>query len=102
LVLLINVSSIRLYLDRTTIQAKMSVGCTKITGVLEVASFYTIRCFCLCRAKFLIVKEDLMLLAVGIISTSAFMLNPEHWKKVQSFPNKLALHVGKKGKVIYV
>lgn len=43
-----------------------------------------------------------MLLAVGIISTSAFMLNPEHWKKVQSFPNKLALHVGKKGKVIYV
>uniref|UniRef100_A0A8V0ZPY5 Cyclin N-terminal domain containing 1 n=1 Tax=Gallus gallus TaxID=9031 RepID=A0A8V0ZPY5_CHICK len=33
-------------------------------------------------AKFLIVKEDLMLLAVGIISTSAFMLNPEHWKKV--------------------
>ncbi|NXJ03599.1 CNTD1 protein, partial [Odontophorus gujanensis] len=33
-------------------------------------------------AKFLIVKEDLMLLAVGIISTSAFILNPEHWRKV--------------------
>ncbi|XP_072212492.1 cyclin N-terminal domain-containing protein 1 isoform X2 [Excalfactoria chinensis] len=33
-------------------------------------------------AKFLMVKEDLMLLAVGIISTSAFILNPEHWKKV--------------------
>uniref|UniRef100_A0A8B9UF44 Cyclin N-terminal domain-containing protein n=1 Tax=Anas zonorhyncha TaxID=75864 RepID=A0A8B9UF44_9AVES len=33
-------------------------------------------------AKFLAVKEDFMLLAVGIISTSAFVLNPEHWKQV--------------------
>ncbi|NXK53592.1 CNTD1 protein, partial [Chauna torquata] len=33
-------------------------------------------------AKFLTVKEDFMLLAVGIISTSAFILNPEHWKQV--------------------
>ncbi|NXC46112.1 CNTD1 protein, partial [Penelope pileata] len=33
-------------------------------------------------AKFFIVKEDFMLLAVGIISTSAFILNPEHWKQV--------------------
>lgn len=43
-----------------------------------------------------------MLLAVGIISTSAFVLNPEHWKKVQSFPNTLPLRVGKKVKVIYM
>ncbi|XP_014814688.1 PREDICTED: cyclin N-terminal domain-containing protein 1 [Calidris pugnax] len=33
-------------------------------------------------AKFLTVKEDFMLLAVGIISTSVFILNPEHWKQV--------------------
>ncbi|NXP56043.1 CNTD1 protein, partial [Heliornis fulica] len=33
-------------------------------------------------AKFLTVKEDSMLLAVGIISTSVFILNPGHWKQV--------------------
>ncbi|XP_009553672.2 cyclin N-terminal domain-containing protein 1 [Cuculus canorus] len=33
-------------------------------------------------AKFLTVKEDFMLLAVGIISTSVFILNPELWKQV--------------------
>ncbi|NWW94022.1 CNTD1 protein, partial [Rhynochetos jubatus] len=33
-------------------------------------------------AKFLTVKEDFMLLAVGIISTSVFMLNPGHWSQV--------------------
>nr|XP_009687876.1 PREDICTED: cyclin N-terminal domain-containing protein 1 [Struthio camelus australis] len=33
-------------------------------------------------AKFLTVKEDFMLLAVGIISTSAFILNPKHWNQV--------------------
>ncbi|XP_050790603.1 cyclin N-terminal domain-containing protein 1 isoform X1 [Gopherus flavomarginatus] len=33
-------------------------------------------------AKFLSVKEDFMLLAVGIISTSAFILNPEYWNQV--------------------
>ncbi|NXF34488.1 CNTD1 protein, partial [Nyctibius bracteatus] len=33
-------------------------------------------------AKFLTVKEDCMLLAVGIISTSVFILNPEHWEQV--------------------
>ncbi|XP_064329462.1 cyclin N-terminal domain-containing protein 1 [Phalacrocorax carbo] len=33
-------------------------------------------------AKFLTVKEDFMLLAVGIISTSVFMLNPGQWKQV--------------------
>ncbi|KFZ48422.1 Cyclin N-terminal domain-containing protein 1, partial [Antrostomus carolinensis] len=33
-------------------------------------------------AKFLTVKEDFMLLAVGIISTSVFVLNPEQWKQV--------------------
>ncbi|NXA40897.1 CNTD1 protein, partial [Eudromia elegans] len=33
-------------------------------------------------AKFLAVKEDFMLLAVGIISTSAFILNPKHWNQV--------------------
>ncbi|KAM9520632.1 cyclin N-terminal domain-containing protein 1 isoform 3-T3 [Guaruba guarouba] len=33
-------------------------------------------------AKFLTVKEDFMLLAVGIISTSMFILNPGHWKQV--------------------
>ncbi|XP_065555007.1 cyclin N-terminal domain-containing protein 1 isoform X2 [Lathamus discolor] len=32
--------------------------------------------------KFLTVKEDFMLLAVGIISTSMFVLNPGHWKQV--------------------
>ncbi|KAM4645187.1 cyclin N-terminal domain-containing protein 1 isoform 4-T4 [Amazona ochrocephala] len=32
-------------------------------------------------AKFLTVKEDFMLLAVGIISTSVFILNPGHWKQ---------------------
>lgn len=50
----------------------------------------------MCRAKFLAVKEDFMLLAVGIISTSAFVLNPEHWKQVPSFLNKLAPHGGEK------
>ncbi|NXT78664.1 CNTD1 protein, partial [Zapornia atra] len=38
-------------------------------------------------AKFLIVKEDFMLLAVGIISTSVFVLNPGHWKEVWSLLN---------------
>lgn len=52
----------------------------------------------MCRAKFLAVKEDFMLLAVGIISTSAFVLNPEHWKQVPSFLNKLAPHGGEKKK----
>ncbi|XP_009281181.1 PREDICTED: cyclin N-terminal domain-containing protein 1 isoform X2 [Aptenodytes forsteri] len=33
-------------------------------------------------AKFLTVKEDFMLLAVGVISTSVFILNPGHWKQV--------------------
>ncbi|KFQ54561.1 Cyclin N-terminal domain-containing protein 1, partial [Pelecanus crispus] len=33
-------------------------------------------------AKFLAVKEDFMLLAVGIISTSVFILSPEHWQQV--------------------
>ncbi|NWW45647.1 CNTD1 protein, partial [Pedionomus torquatus] len=33
-------------------------------------------------AKFLTVKEDFMLLAVGIISTGVFILNPRHWKQV--------------------
>ncbi|NXJ96866.1 CNTD1 protein, partial [Corythaixoides concolor] len=33
-------------------------------------------------AKFLTVKEDSMLLAVGIISTSVFILNPGLWKQV--------------------
>ncbi|KFO05198.1 Cyclin N-terminal domain-containing protein 1, partial [Balearica regulorum gibbericeps] len=32
--------------------------------------------------KFLTVKEDFMLLAVGIISTSVFILNPGQWKQV--------------------
>ncbi|XP_019406015.1 PREDICTED: cyclin N-terminal domain-containing protein 1 isoform X2 [Crocodylus porosus] len=32
-------------------------------------------------AKFLSVKEDFMLLAAGIIGTSAFILNPEHWNQ---------------------
>lgn len=39
-----------------------------------------------------------MLLAVGIISTSAFVLNPEHWKQVLLFLNKLAPHGGGKKK----
>ncbi|NXU57488.1 CNTD1 protein, partial [Turnix velox] len=34
------------------------------------------------RAKFLTVKEDFMLLAVGIISTGVFILNPRHWRQV--------------------
>ncbi|XP_072105053.1 cyclin N-terminal domain-containing protein 1 [Mobula birostris] len=34
------------------------------------------------RAKFLSVKEDCMLLAVGVIGTSAFMLNHSPWCKV--------------------
>ncbi|XP_057270184.1 cyclin N-terminal domain-containing protein 1 [Pezoporus wallicus] len=33
-------------------------------------------------AKFLTVKEDFMLLAVGTISTSMFVLNRGHWKQV--------------------
>ncbi|XP_051496104.1 cyclin N-terminal domain-containing protein 1 [Apus apus] len=33
-------------------------------------------------AKFLSVKEDSMLLAVGIISTSVFTLDPRHWRQV--------------------
>ncbi|NXT52816.1 CNTD1 protein, partial [Pluvianellus socialis] len=37
--------------------------------------------------KFLTVKEDFMLLAVGIISTSVFILNPGQWKQVQSLLN---------------
>ncbi|NXD31157.1 CNTD1 protein, partial [Spelaeornis formosus] len=33
-------------------------------------------------AKFLTVKEDFMLLAVGVISTGVFILSPRHWKQV--------------------
>ncbi|NWR36079.1 CNTD1 protein, partial [Tachuris rubrigastra] len=33
-------------------------------------------------AKFLTVKEDFMLLAVGIISTGVFILSPGHWDQV--------------------
>ncbi|XP_032567014.1 cyclin N-terminal domain-containing protein 1 isoform X1 [Chiroxiphia lanceolata] len=33
-------------------------------------------------AKFLTVKEDFMLLAVGIISTGMFILSPGHWEQV--------------------
>ncbi|XP_009987220.1 PREDICTED: cyclin N-terminal domain-containing protein 1, partial [Tauraco erythrolophus] len=33
-------------------------------------------------AKFMTVKEDFMLLAVGIIGTSVFILNPGHWRQV--------------------
>ncbi|NWI59740.1 CNTD1 protein, partial [Calyptomena viridis] len=33
-------------------------------------------------AKFLTVKEDFMLLAVGIISTGVFILSPGHWEQV--------------------
>ncbi|KFV40431.1 Cyclin N-terminal domain-containing protein 1, partial [Tyto alba] len=40
-------------------------------------------------AKFLTVKEDFMLLAVGIISTSVFVLNPEHWKQVVEHLNSI-------------
>lgn len=47
------------------------------------------------------VKEDFMLLAVGIISTSVFILNPGHWKQVQSLLNALALHE-KNVKVVYM
>lgn len=42
-----------------------------------------------------------MLLAVGIISTSVFILNPGHWKQVQSLLNTLALPE-KNAKVVYV
>lgn len=89
----------------------MARGCAGITevggwfGATDPASFYTRRRFYLRRAKFLAVKEDFMLLAVGIISTSVFVLNPEHWKQVQSFLNKLALRGGgkkTKRKLVYV
>ncbi|KAM6238828.1 cyclin N-terminal domain-containing protein 1 [Porphyrio hochstetteri] len=40
-------------------------------------------------AKFLTVKEDFMLLAVGIISTSVFVLNPGHWKEVVEHLNSI-------------
>ncbi|XP_072775104.1 cyclin N-terminal domain-containing protein 1 [Taeniopygia guttata] len=33
-------------------------------------------------AKFLTVKEDFMLLAVGVISTGVFILSPGHWEQV--------------------
>ncbi|NXE02228.1 CNTD1 protein, partial [Chaetorhynchus papuensis] len=33
-------------------------------------------------AKFLTVKEDFMLLAVGVISTGVFILSPDHWEQV--------------------
>ncbi|NWR50583.1 CNTD1 protein, partial [Regulus satrapa] len=33
-------------------------------------------------AKFLTVKEDFMLLAVGVISTGVFILSPRHWEQV--------------------
>ncbi|KAF2985378.1 hypothetical protein EK904_009063 [Melospiza melodia maxima] len=32
-------------------------------------------------AKFLTVKEDFMLLAVGVISTGVFILSPGHWEQ---------------------
>lgn len=38
-------------------------------------------------AKFLKIKEDFMLLAVAIISTSMFILNPGQWKQVESLRN---------------
>lgn len=34
------------------------------------------------RAKFVTVKEDLMLLAVGVIGASSFLLDPDGWNKV--------------------
>ncbi|XP_026720613.1 cyclin N-terminal domain-containing protein 1 isoform X1 [Athene cunicularia] len=40
-------------------------------------------------AKFLTVKEDFMLLAVGIISTSVFILNPGPWKQVVAHLNSI-------------
>ncbi|XP_041282266.1 cyclin N-terminal domain-containing protein 1 isoform X2 [Onychostruthus taczanowskii] len=41
-------------------------------------------------AKFLTVKEDFMLLAVGVISTGVFILSPGHWEQVQSLLKALA------------
>ncbi|XP_065507086.1 cyclin N-terminal domain-containing protein 1 [Caloenas nicobarica] len=40
-------------------------------------------------SKFLTVKEDSMLLAVGIISTSVFILHPGHWKQVVEHLNSI-------------
>ncbi|XP_074835343.1 cyclin N-terminal domain-containing protein 1 [Carettochelys insculpta] len=40
-------------------------------------------------AKFLSVKEDFMLLAVGVISTSAFILNPEYWNELVEHLNSI-------------
>ncbi|KFO97551.1 Cyclin N-terminal domain-containing protein 1, partial [Calypte anna] len=40
-------------------------------------------------AKFLTVKEDFMLLAVGIISTSVFILDPVHWRQVVEHLNSI-------------
>ncbi|KFU97527.1 Cyclin N-terminal domain-containing protein 1, partial [Pterocles gutturalis] len=40
-------------------------------------------------AKFLTVKEDFMLLAVGIISTSVFILNPGQWRQVVEHLNSI-------------
>ncbi|NXN99388.1 CNTD1 protein, partial [Rhinopomastus cyanomelas] len=40
-------------------------------------------------AKFLAVKEDFMLLAVGIISTSVFILNPGRWTQVVKHLNSI-------------
>ncbi|XP_071307227.1 cyclin N-terminal domain-containing protein 1 isoform X3 [Agelaius tricolor] len=41
-------------------------------------------------AKFLTVKEDFMLLAVGVISTGVFILSPGRWEQVQSLLKALA------------
>lgn len=49
----------------------------------------TRRPFYFCRAKFLTVKEDFMLLAVGIISTSMFVLNPGYWQQVVEHLNSI-------------
>ncbi|XP_044274629.1 cyclin N-terminal domain-containing protein 1 [Varanus komodoensis] len=37
------------------------------------------------RAQFVSVKEDLMLLAVGVIGGSSFLLNPESWNQVMEY-----------------
>ncbi|XP_063260029.1 cyclin N-terminal domain-containing protein 1 isoform X2 [Prinia subflava] len=41
-------------------------------------------------AKFLTVKEDSMLLAVGVISAGVFILSPGHWEQVQWLLSALA------------
>lgn len=40
--------------------------------------------FQLHRTKFVTVKEDLMLLAVGVIGASSFLLDPDSWNKVHT------------------